>query len=82
MWPLPGHTMKYSAATACAIAPVTVAEEYPHSTLKGSPTYSSHRVTGSGSGCIVDAVLKHVKSIIQSTLPMTCMETGKNNLTS
>ena len=33
----------YSAATGCAVAFVTVASEYPHSTLKGTLTCSSHR---------------------------------------
>ena len=35
----------YSAATACLLAPVTVASDYSQSTLKGSPTCNIHRST-------------------------------------
>ena len=29
-------------STACTVPPVTVMSEYPHSTLKGTPTCSNH----------------------------------------
>ena len=30
--------LTYSAATVCAVVPVTVVSDYPHSTFSGTPT--------------------------------------------
>ena len=54
--------VRYSAASGCAVALVTVASEYHHSTLKGTHTCSNHSGTASyetyiasqgESGCVV-----------------------------
>ena len=36
------YLLGYFAAAACIVAQVTVAAEYPQSTLKGTPSHSSH----------------------------------------
>ena len=46
--PVEGTMKVLSSVTACAVASqlfVTVASEYPHSTLNGTATYSSHSGT-------------------------------------